>query len=238
MSNSVSYNYVPNQSVYVINTLGPNGQWPYWGFPFGNSCGFGNFNNGQGAYPNGFTSKTPAIQSGQVLQTRIMFTVNNPSVPTIMYDIRVTGELGTTPFPENMVFPATPGTAGEQDVNYAGSLTQLTPVLQPPNTYRNTIFVNGQPQVVTVDLSTTPTVGNVITAINAQLTGAIVTFKLGNLAITSSLIGDTSTIFVSTNAPNPDIFSNLPGYVGFSPPSTGTASGLDEAQAYYATLNL
>ena len=238
MSNSVNYNYVPNQSVYAINTLGPNGQYPYWGYPYPYGCGFPvqgpvGYPN---SYPNGFTSTTPAIQHGVVLQTRIMFTTSNPSVPTIVYDVRIDGEMGTTVFPENMLYPATPGTAGSQGVSYGGTLTQLTPVVQPSNTYRNTIFVNGQPQIVTVDLSTTPTIGNVLTAMNAQLTGAVITLVGGNLEITSALIGDTSTIYVSTNAPNPDIFSNLPGYLGFSPPVTGTASGLDQATAAYELL--
>lgn len=236
MPNSVSYNYVPNQSVYVINTLGPNGQYPYWGFPYPYGCGFPiegpiGYPN---SYPNGFTSTTPAIQSGVVLQTRIMFTTSNPSVPTIVYDIRVNGEMGTTVFPENVVYPATPGTAGSQAVSYSPGLTQLTPVSQVSASYRNTIYVNGQPQIVTVDLSTTPTVGNVITAMNAQLTGAAITLVGGNLIITSALVGSTSSIYVS--AGTPDIFSNLPGYQGFLPPVTGTASGLDQATAAYEAL--
>lgn len=241
MANTVSYNYSPGQLVYVINTLGPKGQYPYWGFPFVN-CGYPAFPFetgfcGPGAYPNGFTSTTPAIQSGTVLQTRILFTSSAPTTPTIMYDIRIDSEFGTVPFPESMVYPATPGTAGQQTVSYSPALTQLTPVSMPTNTYRNTIYVNGQPFVITLDLSTTPTVGNVVTAINAQLgVAATVTFASGNLQITSALVGATSSIYVATNAPNPDIFSNLPGYQGFLAPSVGTASGLDQATAAYEVL--
>lgn len=234
MSNSVSYNYVPNQVVYVIDTLSNGNTFPYWGFPYNNCVGpIIGFPN---TLPNGFTSTTPAIQSGTVLQTRIMFTTSNPSIPTIMYDIRITGEMGTTVFPENMVYPSTPGTSGSQGIGYGGALTQLTAISQPSDTYRNTIFVNGQPFIVTVDLSTTPTLANVLTVMNAQLTGATITLSGGNLAITSDLIGVTSTIYVSTNAPDPDIFSNLPGYIGFTPPVTGTASGLDLATAAYEAL--
>jgi len=30
----VSYNYSPGDNVYVINTLGPNATYPYWGYPY------------------------------------------------------------------------------------------------------------------------------------------------------------------------------------------------------------
>jgi hypothetical protein len=240
MTNSVNYNYVPNQSVYVINTLGPNGQYPYWGYPYPNTYGYcypvGGPVGYPTNYPNGFTSTTPAIQHGVVLQTRIMFTTTNPPVPTIMYDIRIDGEMGTTVFPEAMVYPATPGTAGSQDVSYGGTLTQSTAIVKPSATYTNTIFVNGQPNIISVDLSTTPTLANALIAINSQLTGAMVTLVGGNLSIVSALLGTTSSIYVTTDILNPDIFGNLPGYVGFLPPVTGTASGLDQATAAYEAM--
>src|SRR5277367_2681005 len=125
MTNTVTYDYLPGESVYVINTLGPNGEYPYWGFPYGTYGYYGApfYNGGPGVYPNGFTSNTPAIQFGTVLQTRILITLSTIANPTIMYDVRVQSELGTTCFPQNMVFPATAETQGYQTINYGGTLT-------------------------------------------------------------------------------------------------------------------
>lgn len=209
MTNSVSYKYVPNQSVYVINTLGPNGQWPYWGFPFPFGCGL----NGSGfvgfpnTYPNGFTSTTPAIQSGVVLQVRILFTTSNPPVPTIMYDVRVTGEMGTTPFPESMVFPATAGVAGYQTVQYGTALTYNSVVNIPGgigtigslfggNSYTTGVYINVPLTggAGTGALATVTVAGGAVT--NVVITNAGANYHIGDiLSANNTDIGGTGTGF-------------------------------------------
>ncbi len=241
MTNSVNYDYVPNQSVYVINTLGPNGEYPYWGFPYNYGCGgpygYPFYNGGPGIYPNGFTSNTPAIQSGVVLQTRILFTTANPSTPTIMYDVRISGELGTTVFPENMVFPANAGTAGYQTVNYGGTLMIGTVIALPSAAYSALIYVDGAPYTVTIDLSTTSNIAAFIATFNTNAISAVASVALngGNLTVTSSTTGVTSSIVIIDQTPNP-LFGSLPGFVGYDVSVPGVESGLEQAQAYYATL--
>lgn len=237
MTNTVSYDYVPNQSVYVINTLGPNGQYPYWGFPFNYGWnGYPFYNGGPGIYPNGFTSNTPAIQSGVVLQTRILFTTNNPSTPTIMYDVRVTGELGTTVFPQNMVFPATLGTSGSQTVNYGGTLLIGTIVALPSATYTAVIYVDGVPYTVTMNLSTISNIAAFIATFNTAPISAVASVALdgGNLTVTSMITGVTSSIVIIDGTT--PLFGSLPGFVGYNAAVPGVVSGLEQAQAYYATL--
>lgn len=230
MTNSVNYDYVPGENVYVVNTLGPNSQYPYWGYPYNcNPVGYP-YN-----YPNGFLSTTPAIQSGQVLQTRILFTTSAPSTPTIMYDVRLSNELGSVSFPQANVFPATAGTAGSQGIDFGATLTSITPIALPSATYTSTVYVNGMPIVLSVDLSTTPTFSTLVAVLNVQLgVNASISIAGGNLVITSALVGSTSSVYVQ--AGSPDIFTSLPGYVGFFASVPGTASGLDEATAYYETL--
>jgi hypothetical protein len=237
MTNSVNYNYVPNQSVYVINTLGPNGQYPYWGYPYPNGCQYpiggpiGYLTN----YPNGFTSTTPAIQHGVVLQSRILFTTANPPVPTIMYDIRLDGEMGSTVFPENMVYPATAGAAGYQIVDFAGSLTTNTPIAVPPASYVDTFYINGAPVVVSIDLSTVLSVAAFIAAMNNILANkAVLSLVGGNITVTSVLVGAASSIVI--NEATPPIFASLPGFGSILTAVAGVASGLDQASAAYDQL--
>ncbi len=241
MANNVSYNYSPNQNVYVINTLGPNGQYPYWGFPFGfGGYGFGypyGFESGVGypnGYPNGFTSTTPAIQSGVVLQGRILISTSTNS-PTIMYDIRVNGELGTTPFPENMVFPATPGVAGYQTVNYGGALTYNTPITVTTQT--DTIYVDGTAMTLQLTPTYPTTVAAFLAAVNALfLNKAVFTLVGGNIVVTSDVAGSESSVVIVLGSPS--LFAALPGFVAVETGVPGVASGLEQAQAYYATLSL
>lgn len=243
MSHSVSYNFNPGDNVYVINTLGPNGQYPYWGFPFV-GAGFANFYSPgpvgyPGSYPNGFSSTTPAIMPGQVLQSRILMSTQQPS-PIIMYDVRITGQLGTVSFPESMtlasgevldmVYLNTPGTSGTQEVNYNGTLTNSTVISKASSSYTATVYINGAPAVVTIDLSTTTSVASFIAAFNSNtnISGkAILTLSGGNLVVTSDTIGVSSSIvIVDTN-----LFSSIPGYVSIIAPVPGVASGLDQATA-------
>lgn len=237
MTNSVNYNYVPGQSVYVINTLGPNNQYPYWGYPYA-GCGFpfeapGGFS--QNTYPNGFTNTTPAIQSGQVLQTRILFT--NAALPaTIMYDIRVTGEMGTTPFPEDMVFPATAGTSGTQTVNYGGTLTENT-TITVTTSMSDTVYVDGAPIAIVIPTSVPTTISALLSVLNTQYTTkAVFYLTSGNIVAASRATGVLSTIVIQPGSTS--LFANLPGFVNYEIAIPGVASGLDQAQAYYATLNL
>lgn len=246
MTNSVNYKYVPNQSVYVINTLGPNGQYPYWGYPYPFGCGFPiqgpvGYPN---TYPNGFTSTTPAIQSGVVLQVRILFTTSNPSVPTIMYDIRVTGEMGTTPFPENMVFPATAGVAGYQTVQYGAALNYNT-VIAVNNTLTDTMYIDGTPVVLqlpapTIAVPSPTTMSALLSILNNKYNGqATFTIVAGNLVVTSATTGSASSVVIVENAtPASSLLNTLAAGMVIQTAVPGVASGLDQAQAFYATLNL
>lgn len=246
MTNSVSYKYVPNQSVYVINTLGPNGQYPYWGFPYPFGCGypFGGPVGFPGNYPNGFTSTTPAIQSGVVLQVRILFTTSNPSVATIMYDVRVTGEMGTTPFPENMVFPATAGVAGFQTVEYAAPINYNT-VIAVTNLLSDTVYVDGTPVVLqlpppTIAVPSPVSMSALLSILNNKYNGqATFTITGGNLVVTSAVTGEMSSIIIVENAtPANSLLNTLAAGMVIDTAVPGVASGLDQAQAFYATLNL
>lgn len=233
MSNSVSYNYSPGDNVYCINTLGPNAQYPYWGYPYVTGWPYNGPIGYSTNYPNGFTSTTPAIQSGVILQTRILFT-NTTVGPTIMYDVRLVGEYGTTTFPESNVYPGNVATAGTQEVDYNGTLIQTTAIVAT-GVHTTTIVVDGQPHVVTVDLSTTPTLANVLTSVNAQISGeALVVLTGGNLVVKSNSVGSASTIYIVPGAP--DIFADIPGYVSVLPPVVGEPSGLDQATAAYELL--
>lgn len=241
MSNSVSYNYIPGQACYVINTLGPNSSYPYWGYPYPNTYGcqypIGGPVGYPTNYPNGFTSTTPAIQHGVVLQTRIMFTTTNPSVPTIMYDIRIDGEMGTTVFPENMVYPATPGVAGYQTVDFGGTLTINTPLAVTSGTYTDTFYIDGTPITVSIDLSTVSTISAFISAMNnnvAIVGKAVLSLVSGNIVVTSVTTGVTSSVVV-VEGTSP-IFASLPGFVGLTVAVPGVASGLDQASAAYDLL--
>lgn len=236
MTYSVSYDFQPGTEVYVINTLGPNGQYPYWGFPY-IGAGYENFYSPgpigyPNSYPNGFSGTTPAIMSGQVLQTRILVSQQTTS-PILMYDVRITSQLGTVSFPSNMVFPSTPGTAGSQPVNYNGTLTNITVVSKQPGTYIATIYVNGVANAISIDLSTTSNIAAVLANINAILgASAAATLSGGNILITSTTLGAQSSIVIADTS----LFNNLPGFVSVGPPTPGTASGLDQATAYYETL--
>src|SRR5208282_693354 len=196
MSNTVTYDFTPNQNVYVINTLGPNQEYPYWGYPYGDGYGwYGGYPYGgypyygNGSYPRGFTSTTPAIESGVVLQGRILITASTNS-PTIMYDIRLNGEMGTTCFPQNMVFPATAGTSGYQTINYGGTLTSGTVVALPSALYSAIVYIDGAPAVVTLNLSTMTNIAAFILAFDAAIgPTANVTIVGGNLQVTSTTVG-------------------------------------------------
>jgi hypothetical protein len=165
-----------------------------------------------------------------------MFTTTNPSVPTIMYDIRIDGQMGTTVFPESLVYPSTPGTSGYQIANYTPALTSNAILGLPSTTYSNTFYINGAPQTISMDLSTMITVANVLVALNSQLVGATVSLVSGNLVVTSNTIGSGSTILVTNGTSVQTIFGNLPGSTGFSAPVLGTASGLELATAAYEAL--
>jgi hypothetical protein len=271
-----------------------------------------------------------------------------------MYDVRINGEMGSTSFPETMVFPATAGVAGSQTVNFAGTLTYNTPIAvnfdtaavatmsysvqltgtttitKPSGQYTATITINGVGYPISIDLSTTPTVSAFLTALNVQLgslatasvangniiittsakgvsatlaivdtnsptnlfgniatafvgfsyvqgtttkatttvyvngtpvsvaidlsttlsvaafiaafnnvmaTQAVMTLVSGNLVVSSADPGVASSIVIIDPATNP-LFGSLPGFVGFNTAVPGVASGLDQAQAYYATLQL
>jgi hypothetical protein len=240
MTNTVTYDYSPNQSVYVINMLGPNQEYPYWynGFGWDGYGWYGSPYYGYGyvgGYPRGFTSTTPAIESGTVLQGRILITASTNS-PTIMYDVRLNGAMGTVSFPEDMVFPATAGTAGSQTINYNGTLTPSTPITLASANYTATVYVDGTPTTVTINLSTTDNISVFMGAFNAIMgSQATLTLSAGNLLLTSLTTGVTSNVIIVDAAVNP-LFGSLPGYIGAETSVPGVASGLDQAQAAYALL--
>ncbi len=233
---TVSYDYQPGTEVYVINTLGPNGQYPYWGFPY-IGAGYENFYSPgpigyPTSYPNGFSATTPAIMSGQVLQTRILMSQQIAS-PIVMYDVRITSQLGTVSFPANMVFPSTAGTSGSQEVNYNGQLLYTTAIsLTTTNTA--TIYVNGTPYSISVDMTTITSIASALAAVNAVLgANATATLVNGNILITSTTVGSNSSIVIN----DVNFFSSLyTSFVGINQPKPGSPSGLDQATAYYETL--
>ena len=211
-------------------------QYPYWGFPYGYG-GIGwpftgpvGFPNG---YPNGFQATTPAVQSGVVLQTRALIT--NPALPpTIMYDIRVTGELGSTAFPEAMVYSATPGVAGYQTVNYGGTLAANT-VIALLGIETDTILINGVTSTAVVGLPIPTTVSGLLLQLNTQYNNkAVFTLVSGNIHVASVTLGSASSIVILLGGPS--LFAALPGFVSLATPVFGVASGLDQATAAYEVL--
>jgi hypothetical protein len=119
---------------------------------------------------------------------------------------------------------ATPGT---QAVNFSAAITDSTPITATGTGIAN-ITVNGLTTInVSINLTQTPTIGALITALNVQL-GSTASAALNvtgtAIVITSSTLTPTSSIsIVDTN-----LFAQLPSYNSLGTPVAGTGSWTSE----------
>ena len=106
----------------------------------------------------------------------------------------------------NQLTPSTGSTSGSQTVNYGGTLTTGTTITGLiPGAYNATVTVDGNAVPVTIDMSTTSTVGAFITELNNVLSAslsttfndAVASLSGGNIVITSSTVGTSSTINIA-----------------------------------------
>lgn len=133
--------------------------------------------------------------------------------------------------------PATPGTAGYQDVDYGGLLAgtnvaygTLAPA--PGTVMTATVTVDGGvpvPVNFTVVNSATDTVNDVLNAINVTL-GATATASIvgGNIRIISATTGAVSSISITPGTNPTALFGDMDGFVGFLAAVPGTASPYKE----------
>ncbi len=96
-------------------------------------------------------------------------------------------------------------------------------------TYTASVLVDGVANPISIDGSAAQTFGDLITELDADLSGATASLDGGNLKITSDSTGATSTIAITDT----DLFAALAGFV-----SIGTAvAGVDSASAAVAGVN-
>lgn len=126
----------------------------------------------------------------------------------------------------------TPATAGQQTVNVGGTITgpTSTGLTNTATVYTATVTVNGTPIAVAVTGSTAQTYTALLAQLNADL-GVSATASLvgGNIRITSSTTGVSSTVLISADT----LFSVLTTYVGINAAVPGTNAVL----LYKTTVN-
>jgi hypothetical protein len=98
----------------------------------------------------------------------------------------------------NQLSPSTPSTAAAFTIAYSPAITSATPISKPSAQYTATVTIDGNAIPVSIDLSTTTTVGAFITALNTVL-GVYGTASIlnGNIVITSATVGTASTVIAA-----------------------------------------
>lgn len=127
----------------------------------------------------------------------------------------------------NGFIPSSPATAGHQSVSFNAPIGSGTSIGSLPSAvYTATITINGVPHAISVDLSTLVTFGDVITAINTQLTGTGVAevaaaSPVSSIVISSATTGSTSTVGIIDGSTHP-LFGSLPDFVSILTAVPGT----------------
>jgi len=112
------------------------------------------------------------------------------------------------------------GTQGYQTVEFSAvkSGASATGLTNDGTTYTASISIDGTPNAVSVVGSASQTITNLITEIDADLTGAAVTIVAGDLQVTSTATGATSIIAITDT----DLFSSLTDYSAIATAVPGT----------------
>lgn len=138
----------------------------------------------------------------------------------------------------NMLSPSSPSTPATCTVSYTTALTNATVISQPSGAYTATITFadSDEPVLVSIDLSTTATVGAFITALNTAL-GVWGSAGLvgGNIVVSSTTVGTLATVtIVDTNGPNFNLFGHVAGFVAFvsAPGTNGYAVTIDKTSLF------
>lgn len=111
-------------------------------------------------------------------------------------------------------------TAGYQDVNFGGSITnQLDPTNLHAQTYTAQVTVNGVAKNISINGSLANNYANLITEINNDLgSAATASIVNGNIRIKSNSFGTSSTVLIF----DADLFTNTTGYASILLPINGT----------------
>lgn len=127
--------------------------------------------------------------------------------------------------------------ASAQTANFGGTVVGggATGLANDATVYTATITVDGVAQAIDVTGSTAQTFTNLLTQIDADLTGATSSIVGGNIVVTSASTGATSAISIADT----DLFSNLTGFVDFNGPVVGLdiSSSATAAQNAVASLD-
>lgn len=138
----------------------------------------------------------------------------------------------------NMLSPSSPSTPATNTVGYGGTLTNATVIAQPSGAYTATVtFDTNNAVPVSINLSTTATVGAFITALNTALgVSGSAALVGGNIVVSSTTVGSTSSVaIVDTNGPNFNLFGHVAaGFTGFTAVvgTNGYAVTIDHTSLY------
>lgn len=122
----------------------------------------------------------------------------------------------------NQLSPSSPSTSATQTVNYGGTLTNATVIVATPATpYTATVTIDTVAHPLSIVINGL-TIAQLITAINTAL-GVTGTASLiaGNIVVTSSTVGSSSTISIADTGANP-LFASIAGFVQFNTAVAGT----------------
>jgi hypothetical protein len=117
--------------------------------------------------------------------------------------------------------------AGSQVVDVGGAKTgaRATGLANDATSYTYQISVDGGgTQTINVTGSTAQTYTNLITQINADITGATVALEAGNLKFTSGTTGASSSIALTSGGGGTNLFSTLTNFVAVRSASAGTTT--------------
>lgn len=136
----------------------------------------------------------------------------------------------------NMLSPSAPSTPATQTVNYGGTLTGATVITATPATaYTATVTIDTVAHPLSIVINGL-TVNQLITQINSALgVFGVASLIGGDIVITSSTVGSSSTIATVDGPSGTDLFGTVPGFVQFntaSPGTNGYAVTIDHTSLY------
>jgi len=123
--------------------------------------------------------------------------------------------------------------------------------LADATTYNVTINIDGVQNILTVLTGVGPDFDDVVALINAAIVTsfgsavAIAAIISGNIVVTSASVGPNSYVVLSTGGPNPDLFTNLTGFLFYDEATTTTGgcyyssqTGLTPSTNYDFEINI
>lgn len=192
-----------------------------------------------GTMPNQHASQTVNCGGLLTLATAVSLptatyeaTVTIDSVPNVVdIDLSTTLTIGAVITAINLQLTgATIALSGGNLVVTDATVGQNGSIAITDATGGNTALFGSLPDYVSINSAFTPvlTVAQVLTAINAQLTGAVAALNSGNITITSNQIGQTSSIAITDGTGGDTVlFSTLPSYVSINSAVNGTPNDVD-----------